>query len=617
VLLVRNGNSIKNKYLRTNDLRCHLIPQNTTGSLMDSSIDDSILVEFLSVRNFQSYSYFKVGLIDWTRDNISMVVEFRDTSLLEPNDSVPFSFTMFEQNGTLYFLYRNESVVMTRPFLDNDEWVESVEHGVPVFINFDTSGVYGRPFLLTVQIRLKSSYRLNRITIEEQGTWSHDVPVESSLCSDYLKIKKMNLQISGLSLASCSFNVFISILNAIGIILLCRNYLIKKRLITIVPCCLAFLLFDVCQLIFYPILIYYYQRMIYLTDKIPLTPAIGAIRAWLILVAMTCYVAYSIRYFHMRNFYRIMSLSTTDVSRKQLAVHRKIASSSTYVIFVTIMALIIALLVGIFAGFFPFSTLAVNVIAIVAAALGALCGFVALVVDFALNWSKTRKDGILNYFSMDPLRIRLEMFFIIPATIVGVTYGILLLTSPKSRSYARLSAHIAFQEIFYALLGISVRLVLSGGLVCILVFLKSLKPSPFSDTVSDEGVNNLLRDADVYKMMYRYCKQEFSLENILLWTHLNNLSKSIQISTEDLQDLFESYVKPKAIYEVNLPAKTIKEFKALVERAGEDGVRFEEVNVLLAGQLTQNLSDTFTRFSDSEAFKTWKESKTASERFKL
>jgi len=61
--------------------------------------------------------------------------------------------------------------------------------------------------------------------------------------------------------------------------------------------------------------------------------------------------------------------------------------------------------------------------------------------------------------------------------------------------------------------------------------------------------------------MEKYCKKEFSVENIYLWKELSSIFQQKSIDFKEFEKLLKKYVLPFSPFEVNIPGKLkIKKF---------------------------------------------------------
>jgi hypothetical protein len=63
----------------------------------------------------------------------------------------------------------------------------------------------------------------------------------------------------------------------------------------------------------------------------------------------------------------------------------------------------------------------------------------------------------------------------------------------------------------------------------------------------------LKENEENFKLMEKYCKREFSLENINLWKDLNSILQKKEIHFTLFENLMKKYILPLSPFEVNIP----------------------------------------------------------------
>jgi hypothetical protein len=151
-----------------------------------------------------------------------------------------------------------------------------------------------------------------------------------------------------------------------------------------------------------------------------------------------------------------------------------------------------------------------------------------------MNWRTIRRYGWISHFKNDPLYFRTEIYMIVPETVFRLLYVFFYSNIGVPPRPGALIAYSTIAAILHLLFGISCRLGITGGLACC-IQIKSLFTSKKEIQSSDIQIENILRDPEVFEMMSDYCQQEFSIENLLLWSHLESLTSNTTVSVVQIR----------------------------------------------------------------------------------
>jgi hypothetical protein len=231
-------------------------------------------------------------------------------------------------------------------------------------------------------------------------------------------------------------------------------------------------------------------------------------------------------------------------------------------------------------------------------------------------------DSLHEHFvKEDPLYFRLNsVIMVLSILTMFVSYGIGIANRylEKSDQSVVMIISLAF-DLAYTLL----RIIAYGGFIAVLrvIFLIRTHGNPYAEfsgktetTDFDNADNimniieNVLNHQVGFELAKEYCITEFSVENLLVWNMLRSMnfdwlviSKTQRI--ELWSTLVTKYIKSGSPCEINIPSRVRKEIIAIYSKIEEVTVE-EQLKTLhtLAVAIITNLSDTFSRFSETEAY---------------
>ncbi|KAG2383164.1 hypothetical protein C9374_004501 [Naegleria lovaniensis] len=333
------------------------------------------------------------------------------------------------------------------------------------------------------------------------------------------------------------------------------------------------------------------------------------------------YIVVSIRFYYLRNLYQIRK--GLDETMK----NNKMNNMRIYRIFVqpyvtlSLVMIITFILFGIWFGIF-YGILESIIIERFGrfewtlqfdASLLALTtqfGFLSLVsilclfVDAMFNLKKIRKHGIGYYFMFDdPFHMRIDIisqlliFFISILVILDIFVWNTLIIN----------------RIGIALFFLFSLMIFGGNIMMIetAISIKNRRPNGCLDSFADrlsvlesEWVENM-KDVHFRELQMKYAKNEFSLENFLLYEHLEKLEKQKVLTLEDLYYLQTTYLSSLSPYSINLPAYCHTKFAEVLAR-NDVNIQFSELDTIKNEVIANNL-DTFNRLTLTKEYKKWKE----------
>jgi len=111
-----------------------------------------------------------------------------------------------------------------------------------------------------------------------------------------------------------------------------------------------------------------------------------------------------------------------------------------------------------------------------------------------------------------------------------------------------------------------------------------------------EGLKILLTNPSVQQYLLDFTKQEFSDENYKFWLAVNDFRRINPVHHEKMKEIMETFVKPGATEEVNIPSDVRGKCVKLAEEGGTQtmfDVAQDEIYSLME-------KDTWNRFKTSE-----------------
>ena len=249
--------------------------------------------------------------------------------------------------------------------------------------------------------------------------------------------------------------------------------------------------------------------------------------------------------------------------------------------------------------------------------------------------ARTTRFGFLRvHFTNDPLLFRAEACFILLALLVIIVlYSIGIATivlEPRQKHPIMITRTII--EIVFML----VRIVAFGGFVFIMslrAFInyhrqrmqnpyRKLSSAASSSSSSTGAIETTMKESDIqvlnilkhdigYQLLFEYCQQEFSLENVLLWTELesarsDNLLWTVEQRKRSLQYFTEMYLDSNSARQLNISYKAKSQFLKTVKMKEPSASDAEEAFKLLYGVCMVNMAETLTRFCVTEHYQNFK-----------
>ncbi|KAG2393854.1 hypothetical protein C9374_003618 [Naegleria lovaniensis] len=339
------------------------------------------------------------------------------------------------------------------------------------------------------------------------------------------------------------------------------------------------------------------------------------------------YIAVSVRFYYLRNLYPIRKgLDGTMQNRtanSSMKLYRIIAQPFvTFLITMIIMAALFAIWFGIFYGIldriiiksfgrfewtlqFDASLLAITTQFVFLSVTSILC----LTVDAIFNWKKIKKNGIGYYFMFDdPFHMRID---IISQLLIFIISIIVILDIFVWHT-------LIVNRIGIALYFLCTLMIFGGNIVAIelVALLRKKRESTFCfacftdrpDVLETEWMSNM-KDVEFRGLQQTYAKNEFSLENFIMFEHLESLEKKKEINVDDMQNLQSTFLHTLSPYAVNLPASCHTRFDQLLEKLVQESVSTLPIRELdfIKNEVIANNLDTFSRLTSTTEYRRWKE----------
>ena len=230
-----------------------------------------------------------------------------------------------------------------------------------------------------------------------------------------------------------------------------------------------------------------------------------------------------------------------------------------------------------------------------------------VVIDVLINWKMIRSKGLLkglvHYYASDPLYIRHEItilpVLLIPALAIAIAYTI--------------SPHFDMAIALVLIVTVLNPLLYYGGLPMIIELWRRTRVCCPDDVqvqklVQKDMVESVLTDPHSFRMLKEYAASEFSIENIVLWEVLWKYKQRGGMKVKKAQKLYDLFLSTSSTMQVNVPGKTTKQYKQILERyehlssESEEQIPFDEFTSLYADTM-KNINETFARFSVTKDYK--------------
>ncbi|KAF0972933.1 hypothetical protein FDP41_008785 [Naegleria fowleri] len=367
-------------------------------------------------------------------------------------------------------------------------------------------------------------------------------------------------------------------------------------------------------------------------------PALGYVRMFICCFWVVCYACMVIRFYYLRNLYKMLSKGEKDIARVKW-----FSSNSVGIVLMCGISILISSIFSIqgvtmFFDIFNNENDIIRVINISFALYLLIGTFVAATViamDVVVNRQMMSQSGGLRkyLFFDDPFYVRLDLIF---SSLIFVTILILVIiqgsvSNFKTGGVAHFNRFLVLMIYFWAIL-------ICGGTV-IASELISLFRKKKSNTSLLSELERYLKIPEFKTLFAEYTEKELSLENYLCFKDLEVLEAKGLDKPLNLQFLLEmerDFIRDNAIYELNLSSVVRHQFYMLLEKCKKcsQGVELVDenrkgnsnslhstfiassesevptngdLNNLLRDSIMSNLADTHSRFIETREFRNWVE----------
>ncbi|EFC40214.1 predicted protein [Naegleria gruberi] len=352
-----------------------------------------------------------------------------------------------------------------------------------------------------------------------------------------------------------------------------------------------------------------------------------------------------VRYFYLRNLFTIISKSDHFKFFKFLGKKWLGLVTSVTVPFIPLGASVLMILekevyLTSYLGYFRNAPLGAVII------LCIVIGLIFLLLDMIGNRRKIKKKGIYYYFFFDdPFYIKIDLLLI---------FLLLVLTIITLLVYNNQFA-IGVLTVLFSL---TCYLILGGSAMIIEIYRKISKLLSSNRGNEPKGKRTLesrLEDVNLMKLLRKFAKKEFSIENVMLYEMLislenkkspssgNDRSKSSMgastdslptsnsrtsrtfsssslvnsadsfLTFEQAAQIEELYMRNYSKFEVNFPNSTKKAFYKWFEEKKQvceqtptaNSIPYSELREILIFEVIKNVSDTFSRLEETAEYKKW------------
>jgi hypothetical protein len=263
-------------------------------------------------------------------------------------------------------------------------------------------------------------------------------------------------------------------------------------------------------------------------------------------------------------------------------------------------------------------TLAISIALLVVCVAICIIIVTVLLIDTIINRGDLFFEGKLTlrrFFSeTDPHRFRSELPFLFVALAVGLVYQIFVVSQIFFTTVQNAQADFVGEFIF---LVYSFLVAWIGGGVALLFTMRDRvrgvhNKSYTKEEFKDSECMALLQDETKGQyIMEQYCKNEFSLENFMLYKDIQQY-KNMKVGKKETlaSDIYETYVKKGTLMEANLTdaARSALNNCLTFTSGDDDNSGLDSAIFDIESECIFNLHDTFSRLQETTHYKAYKES---------
>ncbi|KAG2378661.1 hypothetical protein C9374_008300 [Naegleria lovaniensis] len=365
-------------------------------------------------------------------------------------------------------------------------------------------------------------------------------------------------------------------------------------------------------------------------------PALGYVRMFVCCFWVVCYACMVIRFYYLRNLYKMISKGKKDIS-----LVKRFSSAIIGLVLMCGVSLLVSAVFSIqgvtmFFDIFDNENATISVINISFALyllIGTFAAVMVIAIDLIVNRRMvSQRGGFRKYlFFDDPFYVRLDLIF---CTLIFATILIVIIIQGSVSNF-RVGGVAHFNRFLVLLIYLWAILICGGTVILSEIISLFRKKKPNSTLMSE--LERYLKVPEFKALFAEYTEKELSLENYLCFKDLEDLEAIGLGKILDLQFLIEmerDFIRDNSIYELNLSSVTRHQFYLLLERckksSGSNGVELVDENrngnsntakstsspssttptngdlySLLRDTIMSNLADTHSRFIETVEFRNW------------
>ena len=318
------------------------------------------------------------------------------------------------------------------------------------------------------------------------------------------------------------------------------------------------------------------------------------------------YIVTVVRYFYMKNLYNFIKGSRIPKFHKWIA-SKRMGYFLSFVFPFSFGFLLVIVQIGVFSIEDSSLTTAItnyslSILLIVSCGLGLIYLCIEMKRYRAVISGGTRAFLIKFFFVEDAFYARFDLFFL--SAILLLYLGVVI------SSFFSNSALI----VILRMLGAFLAMLIAGGNAMIIKGVQWLmnRNKPKAIETSDQYLSLMQGDQmvgkDLYELFTEYARQEFSLENVLLFEVLRQWKlQEGTISLEELTKMESEFLTPYSMYEVNVSNVVRNNCVDLIDdliSGTKSHCEFKDLEPLM-NAVIMNIRDTFDRFERTQAFEEW------------
>ncbi|EFC37323.1 predicted protein [Naegleria gruberi] len=401
--------------------------------------------------------------------------------------------------------------------------------------------------------------------------------------------------------------IVVGALYYLSLLTVCKTNTIKRRLLTpyLIP---VLVMFNAGFYSRYTDRVCHSMRMVFLLASIALLVGVYGVTL--------------MRFYYLRNLYCILK----NIPERFIKLNRFLSSTGFGIVSSLVCGCVFATISIIYVTTYHFtreqlfsygSEVVFTSTFMVLSCASCLCGIIVFGIDIIVNWRKIKAKGIIHFLTFeDPYHVRLDIltYVCVILCILAILFFNAFYRTTESYMIQTLFRSITFMSVYF----------LCGWTAIIMEWINffrrrkrgrstnnsSVSPDKRSES-GDESIEELVKIDAFFEMFKSFSEKEFSLENSLLFERFKQLESSSiggeAIPPREIEDLYDSFFRPYAIYEVNFSYKTRRDIEAIFQ--SKKGISINDLKAIIEFDLLMNMKDTFERLRMTGEFKRWHISK--------